>query len=98
MGHRRGWNLALLWLWCRPAATALIQPLAWEPPNAVGAALKRKRKKKKRLTGYIVVYPYSAIKFNTLPIQTTMWDSSLKMMLKQENPRRKRANPMWFPL
>ena len=25
---------ALLWLWCRPAATAPIQPLAWEPPNA----------------------------------------------------------------
>ena len=23
-------DLALLWLWCRPAAVALIQPLAWE--------------------------------------------------------------------
>ena len=22
----------LLWLWCRPEATAPIQPLAWEPP------------------------------------------------------------------
>ena len=30
---------ALLWLWCRPAATALIQPLAWEPPYAVGVLL-----------------------------------------------------------
>ena len=28
----------LLWLWCRPAATAPIRPLAWEPPYAVGAA------------------------------------------------------------
>ena len=27
-------DLALLWLWCRPAATALIQPLAWDPPYA----------------------------------------------------------------
>ena len=27
-------DLALLWLWCRPAATALIGPLAWEPPYA----------------------------------------------------------------
>ena len=34
---------ALLWLWCRPAATTLIQPLAWEPPYAVGVALKKKR-------------------------------------------------------
>ena len=25
-------DLVLLWLWCRPAAVALIQPLAWEPP------------------------------------------------------------------
>ena len=28
----------LLWLWRRPVATALIQPLAWEPPYAAGAA------------------------------------------------------------
>ena len=32
---------ALLWLWCRPAATALIRPLAWELPYAVGAALEK---------------------------------------------------------
>ena len=36
---------ALLWLWCRLAAAALIQPLAWELPYAVGMALKRKKKK-----------------------------------------------------
>ena len=36
--------LELLWLWCRPAATALIQLLAWEPPYAVGVALKRQKK------------------------------------------------------
>ena len=28
VGHRCGSTLALLWLWCRPAAAALIQPLA----------------------------------------------------------------------
>ena len=39
-GHRRGSDLALLWLWCGLAATASIGPLAWEPPYAVGAALK----------------------------------------------------------
>ena len=37
VGHRRGLDLALLWLWCRPAAAALIQPLAWELPCATGA-------------------------------------------------------------
>jgi len=41
---------ALLWLWCRPVATAPILPLAWEPPYAAKAALemaKRQKKKKK---------------------------------------------------
>ena len=30
----------LPWLWCMPAAAALIQPLAWELPYAAGEALK----------------------------------------------------------
>ena len=42
---RRGSDPALLWLWCRPATVALIQPLAWEPPYAAGVAVKRKKKK-----------------------------------------------------
>ena len=48
IGHRRGLDPVLLWLFCRPAATALIQPLAWELPYAVGAALKKKDKKAKQ--------------------------------------------------
>jgi len=49
VGCRRGSDPALLWLWRRPAATALIRPLAWEPPYAVGAALeKAKRQKDKK--------------------------------------------------
>ena len=34
-------------LWYRPVATAPIGPLAWKPPYATGAALKRQKKKKK---------------------------------------------------
>ena len=45
---RRGSDLALLQLWCRAAAVALIGPLAWEPPYATGAALKRQKDKKKK--------------------------------------------------
>ena len=48
VGHRHSSDLALLYLWCRPEATALIQPLAWELPYAAGVALKRPKKKKKR--------------------------------------------------
>ena len=44
----------LLWLWRRPASAALIPPLAWEPPYAVGASLKRqKQKNKKNSTGEV---------------------------------------------
>ena len=35
----------MLWLWHRLAAAAPIQPLAWEPPHAVGEALKKLKKK-----------------------------------------------------
>ena len=48
VGHRRGSGLVLLWLWCRLAAVAPIGPLAWEPPCAAGADLKRQKKKKKK--------------------------------------------------
>ena len=41
VGRRRSLDLAWLWLWCRPAARALVRPLAWEPPYAVYVALKR---------------------------------------------------------
>ena len=42
IGCRRSLDLALLWLWRRPAAVALIGLLAWEPPHAAGVALKSK--------------------------------------------------------
>uniref|UniRef100_A0A8D0MEW7 Methanethiol oxidase n=1 Tax=Sus scrofa TaxID=9823 RepID=A0A8D0MEW7_PIG len=46
VGGRRGSDPVLLWLWRRPAATAPIRPLAWEPPYASGAALKRQKTKR----------------------------------------------------
>ena len=48
VGHRRGSDLAWLWLWCRPAAVALIRPLVWEPPYATGAALKKTKDETKQ--------------------------------------------------
>ena len=48
MGHRRGLDPMLLWLRCRLAAVALIGPLAWEPPYAVGVALKRQKRQTER--------------------------------------------------
>lgn len=46
VGCRCGSDLVLLWLWCQPAAAALIQPLAWKFPYAAGIDLRKKKKKK----------------------------------------------------
>ena len=45
---RSSLDLALLWLWHGPAATAPIQPLAWELPYTMGEALKRQKRKRKK--------------------------------------------------
>ena len=44
VGHRGGSEMALLWLWLRLAATALIGPLAWKPPYATGVALEKTKR------------------------------------------------------
>ena len=47
-GRGVGRQLALLWLWRRPAAaSAPIQPLVWELAYAMGMALKKKEKEKR---------------------------------------------------
>ena len=48
VGRTQGSDPALLWLWHRPAAKAPIGPLAWKPPYAMSAALKRQKTKKKK--------------------------------------------------
>ena len=44
VGRRQGSDPMLLWLWCKPAAAAPIQPLAWVILYVVGMALKSKKK------------------------------------------------------
>ena len=44
VGHRCMWlGSGIAMAVCRPAATAPIRPLAWEPPYASGVALKKKK-------------------------------------------------------
>ena len=45
-----GSDLALLWLWSRLAAVALIRFLAWEPPYATGKAPPKKQKQTNKQT------------------------------------------------
>ena len=68
VGRRHGSDLLLLWLWCGVAAAAPIQPLDWEPPYAVGSALKKEKKNQgclsisinKELHNYFVAAEYSS--------------------------------------
>ena len=64
VGCRHGLDLVLLRLWHRPAAVALVRPLAWEPPYAVGLALKRPKTKKKTKNSYfciLILYPITLL-------------------------------------
>ena len=56
MGHRCDSDPELLWLWHRLEAVAPIQTLAWELSYAVGAALKRKKKKGELNLNNILIY------------------------------------------
>ena len=76
VGHRHGSDPALLSLWQRPAAAAPVQSLAWEPPYAVGTALKKKTNLKqlkysKELNKLTVVQPYNRLFFSNKKGQTT---------------------------
>ena len=51
VGCRHGLDPVWLWLWCRLAAVAPIQPLACEPPYATGGVPPKQFFKKKNTEG-----------------------------------------------
>ena len=65
VGHRRGSDPALLWLWCRLAAAAPIGPLAWEPPYAMRAAQEMAKGQKKKVNCFVLACSGYKIKDNT---------------------------------
>ena len=74
VGRRRGLDPVLLWLWCRQAATALIRPLAWEPPYATEVAQENSKKTKKKMDYLSLLQPemefriLSSINYAILPL------------------------------
>ena len=58
VGQRCSSDPALLWLWRGPAATALIRPLAWASPYAMGVALEKAKRQKKKSLGVVLGFFY----------------------------------------
>ena len=56
-------------------ATALIQLLAWELPYAMGAALKRRKEKKIKLTNYTLIKKKE--KKPDISIKKSSWDGHM---------------------
>ena len=65
VGHRLDSDPALLWLWHRLVASALIGPLAWEPSYAMGTALKIQKTEKKRLKEFLMVVSHTVNESHT---------------------------------
>ena len=99
VGRRLGLDPELLWLCHRPATTAPIRPLAWEPPYAAGAARKKakrpkKRKKKKNSIQKNAKEGKGKQNKNlNLPISVTININGLSTSLK----RQKKAVPSYMP-
>ena len=85
VGCRHGSDPVLLWLWCRPAATALIGPLAWEPPYAAGAVLKRQKTKTKQ-TNKKNKQTLDAEENEMVPALSTLWAGSEQRLVTEAKP------------
>ena len=85
VGCRCSLDSLLPWLWCKPAAAALIRPLAQEIPYAADVAvIKRKEKERKRITERIPIPRLQVGKIQRAPWQlctlTNTWPNSARRL------------------
>ena len=78
IGLRCGLDPTLLWLSGRQAAAAWIQPLAWEPPYDTGAALKRKKKRKRK------PYMYCTLSYFNIKITSRLTEFFKFLFMRKE--------------
>ena len=79
VGHRQqGLDPVSLWLWCRPAAAAPIQPIAWEFPSAINVALKSKEKER-RFSFYGVIANLN--QYSTKMVRIISFDTDFSILI-----------------
>ena len=81
---RCGSDPTLLWLWCRPAASAQIRPLAWEPPYATGSGPRKGKKTKKITTNSVIImimYLHEFFFLLVLWSKENLWESARFVVL-----------------
>ena len=104
VGGRCSSDPALPWLWCRLEATAPIGLLAWEPPCAEGAALKRQKGKMKKKSmassclwwplfciSYVTASSLSALGVPSCPYRGPHWLSMLIIVVSRFSPPQPQA-------
>ena len=64
------------------AATAPIRPLAWEPPKAVGVALEKTKRQKKKSLSHHIIY----ITQNTVPIAMELFEREDRLLISSDHP------------
>uniref|UniRef100_A0A8D0RM76 Uncharacterized protein n=1 Tax=Sus scrofa TaxID=9823 RepID=A0A8D0RM76_PIG len=111
VGCRRGSDPTLLWLWCRPVATAPIQPLAWEPSYAAGAAQeiatttttkdkktkdKEKKRKKESNPIYNCIKKIKYLRLNLTTEVKDLYSENCKTLIKEtEDNTHKWKDILW---
>ena len=80
VGYKCDLDHMSLWLWHRPAATALIRPLVWELPHAVGVALNTHIHAHTHTTDHF----YSKY---TFPYKREINQNFIQLLLLVPNPR-----------
>ena len=88
VGCRRGLDPALLWLWHKPATTALIRPLAWESPYAAGAAqeMAKKQTNKQKKTYVLDNWPLCVPAFPSHALFLLLWLRFANKVWTQKTP------------
>ena len=102
VGCRQGSDLALLWLWHEPVATAPIGSLAWEPPyegcrsSPRNGKKTKKKKERERNLGHLVVLRIKLDQSNEHIFQTVanstmsaFWSPSTHYFRAQKNKGRR---------